>query len=86
MNPCVDDHSAAGQECITCGDVALPLRVLKVDDNRGLALCEDEQGRHETVEIGLVAPVATGQSVLVHAGTAIAGLPAEAFEPDGRAR
>jgi hydrogenase expression/formation protein HypC len=57
--------------CITCGDVAVPLRVLRVDDVRELALCEDEQGEHTTVEIALVAPVAAGDELLVHAGTAI---------------
>ncbi len=65
-------------DCITCGDEALPLRVLEVDEARGLALCEDEDGRHETVEVGLVDPVAPGDGVLVHAGTAIANLAPEA--------
>ena len=58
--------------CITCGDVAVPLRVLQVDVQRELALCEDEDGRKETVEIALVAPVTAGDELLVHAGTAIA--------------
>jgi hydrogenase expression/formation protein HypC len=66
------EHDAT---CITCGDVAVPLRVLRVDDVRELALCEDEQGEHTTVEIALVAPVAAGDELLVHAGTAI-GRPA----------
>jgi len=58
--------------CITCGDVAVPLRVVEVDERRELALCEDEQGRRETVEIALVTPVTRGDQLLVHAGTAIA--------------
>ena len=58
--------------CITCGDVAVPLRVIEVDERRELALCQDWQGRQETVEIALVAPVAPGDELLVHAGTAIA--------------
>jgi len=58
--------------CITCGDVAVPLRVVAVDERRELALCQDEAGRRETVEIALVAPVAAGDELLVHAGTAIA--------------
>jgi hypothetical protein len=57
--------------CITCGDVAVPLRVLRVDERRELALCEAEDGAHTTVEIALVAPVAPGDELLVHAGTAI---------------
>jgi hydrogenase maturation factor len=69
MNLMRCDHDS---HCITCGDTAVPLRVLKVDDERGLALCAGEGGEHETVEIALVAPVAAGESLLVHAGTAIA--------------
>jgi hydrogenase maturation factor len=60
--------------CITCGDEAVPLRVLELDADRGLALCEDAQGRRETVETALVAPVEPGCELLVHAGTAIAML------------
>lgn len=64
--------------CITCGDVALPLTVLRLDEERGLALCADGDGRRETVETDLVAPVAPGDRLLVHAGTAIARLDEEA--------
>ena len=64
--------------CITCGDVALPLTVRRVDEERGLALCTDDDGASETVEIELVAPVAPGDRILVHAGTAIARLTEEA--------
>jgi hydrogenase maturation factor len=63
---CEDEH------CITCGDVAVPLTVVCVDDERGLALCEAEDGRRQTVEIALVSPVAPTDRLLVHAGTAIA--------------
>jgi hydrogenase expression/formation protein HypC len=58
--------------CITCGDEALPMRVRRVDADRGLALCEDGDGRRSSVEIALVDPVAVGDELLVHAGTAIA--------------
>ena len=64
--------------CITCGDVAIPLTVTRLDDERGLALCADDEGNSETVEIDLVAPVAPGDRLLVHAGTAIAKLTEEA--------
>ena len=57
--------------CITCGDVALPMAVRRIDAERGLALCEDAEGRRESVEIALVEPVAVGEPLLVHAGTAI---------------
>jgi hydrogenase maturation factor len=33
--------------------------------------CADQDGRRETVEIALVAPVAPADRLLVHAGTAI---------------
>lgn len=65
--------------CITCGDEAVPLRVVKLDEERVLALCENDEGARETVEIALVQPVAIGDHVLVHAGTAIARLQEEAL-------
>jgi hydrogenase maturation factor len=65
---CHSDH------CITCGDDGVPMQVLKVDDERGLALCMDDAGEKSTVEIELVLPVATGDELLVHAGTALVRL------------
>jgi hydrogenase maturation factor len=56
--------------CITCGDVAVEMTVLRVDAERGLALCEAEGGK-ETVETALVGPVTPGDGLLVHAGTAL---------------
>ena len=67
-----------GEEgCITCGDVALPLQVERVDTERMLALCTNNEGQTETVEIALVGDVSAGDELLVHAGTAIAHLTAE---------
>ncbi len=66
LGGCAEDH------CVTCGDAAEPMRVLKVDRRRELALCVDEGGGQRTIEIALVAPVAEGDELLVHAGTAIA--------------
>jgi hypothetical protein len=63
---CADDH------CITCGDVAERMTVLRIDADRGLALCSDAGGDPHTVETALVLPVAVGDELLVHAGTAIA--------------
>jgi len=63
--------------CITCGDVAIAMSVMRLDEERGLALCADDDGSSETVEVDLVAPVAPGDRILVHAGTAIASLPQE---------
>lgn len=62
------------EHCITCGDDGIPMTVIAVDDERGLALCADQADRHESVEVALVAPVAAGDVLLVHAGTAIAAL------------
>lgn len=63
------DHTTG---CITCGDEAIPMEVLSVDAARGLALCADVDGRRSSVETALVDPVAEGDRLLVHAGTAIA--------------
>ena len=64
--------SCASEHCITCGDIAVEMTVLRVDEARRLALCATENGAHETVEIGLVDPVRPADRLLVHAGTAIA--------------
>ena len=69
---CGTGHGAGEGGCITCGDEAVPLEVVRVDEARELALCQDGDGRRETVEIALVSPVSPGDRVLVHAGTAIA--------------
>ncbi len=53
------------------------MTVLRVDGDRGLALCAGDGGQRATVEIALVAPVAPGDTLLVHAGTAIAALDRE---------
>jgi hydrogenase maturation factor len=57
--------------CITCGDEAVPMRVVRVDAARALALCENEDGERASIEIGLVDPVGEGDRLLVHAGTAL---------------
>lgn len=67
-------HCSAEAGCITCGDVAVELDVLLVDEGRGLALCRDPDDRRETVEIALVGDVSAGDRLLVHAGTAIVHL------------
>jgi hydrogenase expression/formation protein HypC len=65
---CEDGH------CITCGDDGVPMVVLAVDERRALALCEGDDGARSSVEIALVAPVAPSDTLLVHAGTALATL------------
>ena len=47
------------------------MKVLAVDDERCLALCEDACGQRRTIEILLVGPVIAGDELLVHAGTAL---------------
>ena len=76
MSDCDSGH------CITCGDDGEPMTVLRIDERRELALCSDESGAHHTVEIALVAPVAAGDRLLVHAGTALVAL---SDEPSDRA-
>lgn len=66
---CVDPH-----HCVTCGDDGVPMAVVAVDEARGLALCEQAGGARSSVEIALVAPVAPGDVLLVHAGTALTQL------------
>ncbi|MDQ6775671.1 MAG: HypC/HybG/HupF family hydrogenase formation chaperone [Actinomycetota bacterium] len=68
-SPTCDEH-----HCITCGDDGDPMTVVRVDSDRGLALCADEDGGRHTVETALVEPVSPGDQILVHAGTAIAAL------------
>lgn len=70
--PACDQH-----HCITCGDDGEPMSVVRVDSGRGLALCSKEDGGRASVEIALVDPVAPGDRLLVHAGTAIARLAVE---------
>jgi len=65
MSSCHDSH------CITCSDEGVPMRVVRIDADRGIALCEDPDGARSSVEIALVADVATGDTLLVHAGTAL---------------
>jgi hydrogenase maturation factor len=59
--------------CITCSDEALPVKVLSVDAEIGLALVmlRDET---EEIDITLVEGVVPGDMLLVHGGVAIAHL------------
>ena len=64
-----------GDHCITCSDEGVPMRVERIDEVRGLALCAAGDGSKSTVEIALV-DVEPGDRVLVHAGVALAELTA----------
>jgi hydrogenase maturation factor len=62
----VDPH-----HCITCSDEGAELTVLEVDERRALALCSSAGGEHSAVEIALIDDVRAGDTLLVHAGTAL---------------
>jgi hydrogenase assembly chaperone HypC/HupF len=63
--------------CVTCGDEGVPMRVLGLERERGLARCAGADGVSTTVETALVEPVAAGDVLLVHAGVALVQLDAE---------
>ena len=64
---CHDDH------CVTCSDLAVEVRVVRLLDD-GLAIVDVGSGRQEEVSVALVSASA-GDNVLVHAGEAIAVVP-----------
>ena len=61
--------SDVGDTCITCGDVAVILDVVSVAGAD--AVCRAADGGIEHVAIELVAPVAIGDRLLVHARVAL---------------
>lgn len=71
-----DDRSARCTDdvCITCGDVAVPVRVVELLPG-DLAVVEVE-GRTEEISVALVS-ASVGATLLVHAGEAIARLEPE---------
>lgn len=77
--------SCGSDHCITCGDDGVAMTVLRIDHGRSLALCSGEDDARMSVEIALVVPVAVGDELLVHAGTAIARLVDHAAGPSGQA-
>ena len=64
--------TCGSEHCITCSDEGVPMRVVAALED-GLARCEAE-GVESDVMVDLVAPVAVGDEVLVHAGVALARL------------
>ncbi len=80
--------SDADHHCLTCADEAVPVKVLHVDQEAGLALvgivpCADPvpcacpnptnpTDQVEEIDITLVEDVAVGDVLLAHAGVAIA--------------
>jgi hydrogenase maturation factor len=74
MPPGPDLPPQCDTHCITCGDDGLPMLVVEVDRERGLAICADQTGALTSVETALVEPVSAGDELLVHAAVAIAAL------------
>src|SRR5947209_16344298 len=56
--------------CITCSDEAVPVKVLSVDLETGLALVEAKDITEE-IDITLIENVAPGDWLLAHGGVAI---------------
>ena len=78
-------HACESQPgCITCGDIAIPMRVLEVRD--ATAVCVDEEGTRHEVAADLIESVQGERWLLVHAGVAIAAVeaPADAIASGGR--
>jgi hydrogenase maturation factor len=58
--------------CITCSDEGIEMTVVEMT-RRG-AQCRDPEGIDQRIEIELVEPVEIGDTLLVHAGVAIANV------------
>lgn len=78
-----DSAPIAGDSCITCGDVAVPLEVVTV--HADVACCRDDDEHFEDVAIDLVGAVYPGDRLLVHAGVALLKLPDASARRFGRA-
>lgn len=57
--------------CSTCGDVAVPVRVVQLA-GAGSALCEDRSGARAEIALEFVGPVISGDVLMTHAGVALA--------------
>ncbi len=65
--------------CITCSDEAVPVTVVRADQEAGVALVK-VKNKTEAIDITLVEHVAPGDTLLVHGGVAIAHLAQESEE------
>ena len=63
----------ADGHCVTCSDEALPVRVIRVNAESGLALVEVKDTTEE-IDVTLVDEVVPGDVLLVHGGVAIGHL------------
>jgi hydrogenase maturation factor len=70
--------------CITCGDVAIPMRVVTTGGADGLAHCVTDHGEPSDVDLGLLDDdVKAGDRLLVHACVAIQRLDAPPEDAQG---
>jgi hydrogenase maturation factor len=60
--------------CVTCADEGIVMRVVRVDEESGLALCAAVDGTRTAVDTALVDRVGPGAELLVHAGVALVAL------------
>ena len=65
--------SCGADHCITCSDEGIEMRVVRIDETRAMALCEDAAGKRSSVEASLVE-AREGDTLLVHAGVALVRL------------
>jgi hydrogenase maturation factor len=66
----------ADHHCLTCSDELVPVKVVRVDQEVGLALVEVSE-QLEEVDITLIEDVVVGDVLLAHGGVAVARLEAE---------
>ncbi len=65
------EPECAGDHCVTCSDEGTVAEIRSTDGGRAVVVAA---GRREEIDVSLVAPVAPGQLVLVHAGVALCPL------------
>lgn len=60
----------ADHHCLTCSDEIVPVRVIRIDQDTGLALVE-VSNQIEEIDITLVEDISLGDLLLAHGGVAI---------------
>ncbi|MBE3593712.1 MAG: HypC/HybG/HupF family hydrogenase formation chaperone [Candidatus Carbobacillus altaicus] len=63
------ERTLSDDGCLTCGNVAVPVRVLKVQGN--VAEVEDRLGERTTVALDFVPDARVGEMLLIHLGIAL---------------
>lgn len=63
----------ADHHCLTCSDEIIPVRVIRIDQDTGLALVE-VSNQIEEIDITLVEDISLGDLLLAHGGVAIGRL------------